>query len=157
MTQRSELTEVRTYFSRTEHAECIAVYTEAENISDGVITIDQVSSMVYADICPLKNTEDATFYRFTQSHHAECQPRAASLYELGLFETFPIGQKRIAGFNAGSWSTKEELPQGIIGIGGKYTMFRIESYGAFSVRIFGKVFRNRNLNVFWQDGFAFWG
>lgn len=125
--QRGEHVEVSTYFTVAQGADCVSVYTEAKNVTDGIIVVDQVSSFVYADVCPTDKTENAYLYDFTQSHHVECQPRKTSLYELGLFENFSIGQRRVAVSNVGSWSSKESLPQGIIEYDGKYTMFRIES------------------------------
>lgn len=125
--QRGEHVEVSTYFTVAQGMNCVSVYTEAKNVTDGIIVVDQVSSFVYADVCPTDKTEDAYLYDFTQSHHVECQPRKTSLYELGLFENYSIGQRRVAVSNVGSWSSKESLPQGIIEYDGKYTMFRIES------------------------------
>lgn len=125
--QRGEHLEVSTCFTVAQGTDCVSVYTEAKNVTDGIIVVDQVSSFVYADVCPTDKTENAYLYDFTQSHHVECQPRKTSLYELGLFENFSIGQRRVAVSNVGSWSSKESLPQGIIEYDGKYTMFRIES------------------------------
>ena len=124
--QRSELVETRTHFARLGNT--VSVYTEVENISDGALVLDEVSSFVYSGFLGgAENSAEIEFYRFLQSHHGECQPRKAFLYDLGLFKTRPTSQKRIFCSNVGSWSTKEELPQGILSYRGKYAMFQIES------------------------------
>ncbi len=126
--QRSELVEVRTYFFIENASNAVRVYTEVENISERAILLDEVSSFVYSGFCGgCGDAENAYFYRFLQSHHAECQPRKASLSELGITDAFAAGQNRIGGANIGSWSTKEELPQGILEYRGKFTMFQIQS------------------------------
>lgn len=124
--QRSGLVETRTHFACSGNT--VSVYTEVENISDGALVLDEVSSFVYSGFLGgAENSAEIEFYRFLQSHHGECQPRKAFLYDLGLFKTRPTSQKRIFCSNVGSWSTKEELPQGILSYRGKYAMFQIES------------------------------
>ena len=134
--QRSELVEARTCFFACRGSNAVRVYTEVENISDAPITVDEVSSFVYSGFCGgCDDAENTYFYRFLQSHHAECQPRRASLAELGITDAFAVGQNRIGGANIGSWSTKEELPQGIVESRGKFTMFQIESNASWYYEI----------------------
>ena len=131
--QESELVRVRTLFVTYSDTNAIRVHTDVQNISDREIVLEEVSSLVLNGITPhgTANTEGMYFTRFHQSHHAECQPRRASFDELGLFgsDRLPEAQKRIAFANIGSWSTKEEQPQGIIedAVNGKFAMFQIES------------------------------
>lgn len=125
--QQGKRLRVSTYFRRIPRGDCVSIYTEIENVSENPVVVDQVSAFVYTDICTLKSADKTTLYRFKQSHHAECLPQKATLYDLGLIESYSVSQKRIFGVNIGSWSTKEELPQGILEHNGRYTMFRIES------------------------------
>lgn len=126
--QKSELIEVRTVLSAYSGTSAFKAYTEVKNISDKPVTLEGISSYLLGGICGGINDTDNTYiYRFTQSHHGECQPRKFSLFDLGLFNANPISQKRVFGANIGSWSTKEELPQAIIEHDGKYIMFSIES------------------------------
>lgn len=126
--QKSELVEVKTFLSTYSGTSAFKARTEVKNISDKEITLEGVSSFVLGGICGgIYETEKANIYRFTQSHHGECQPRKFSLFDLGLFSANPISQKRVFGANIGSWSTKEELPQAILEYGGKYIMFAIGS------------------------------
>lgn len=125
--QQGEHLKVSTFFRCVSGVDCVSIYTEIENVTEKPVVVDQVSAFVYSDICALKNTDKTTLYRFSQSHHAECLPQKATLNEAGLIESFSVSQKRIFGGNIGSWSTKEELPQGILEYNGRFTMFRIES------------------------------
>lgn len=128
ITQKSDLVEVKTYFKCFSNTNTISVYSELKNISDDFIVVEYFSSFVYTGIGGgMNETNDTYLYRFTQTHQGECQPRKLSLFDLGLFNANPISQKRINGNNIGSWSTKEELPQGIIEYKDNYLMFQIES------------------------------
>lgn len=133
ITQESELIRVKTLFVTYGNTNAIRVHTRVENISEQEIVLEEVSSLVLGGVTPhgTDSTDGMYFTRFHQSHHAECQPRRASFDELGLFgsDRLPDAQKRIAFANIGSWSTKEELPQGIIedATNGKFAMFQIES------------------------------
>ena len=131
--QESELVRVRTVLEAYPDTCVLRAYTEVENISPASIVLEEVSSLVLGGVTPhgTADTEGMYFTRFHQSHHTECQPRRASFSQLGLFGSphMPDAQKRIAFANVGSWSTKEELPQGIIedAVGGRFAMFQIES------------------------------
>ena len=131
--QQSELIRARTVFEAYPDTCTLRAYTEVENISPAPIILEEVSSLVLGGVTPhgTADTEGMFFTRFHQSHHTECQPRRASFSQLGLFGSphMPDAQKRISFANIGSWSTKEELPQGIIedAVGGRFAMFLIES------------------------------
>ena len=129
--QRSEWIETTTVFSAYEDCNAIRIYTEVKNISQNPITIEEVSSFICGGIGErgIDSAGDLYFTRFIQSHHGECQPQAYAFPELGLYRANLESQKRIAFANVGSWSTKEELPQGLIEdkARGEVTMFQIES------------------------------
>lgn len=129
--QRSELVEVKTVFLRYGDTETVRIRTEVKNIAPEDIVIEEAAAFVLYGIGKrgIDGSEELIFTRFTQSHHAECQPVAHSFRELGLFRGNRESQKRISGLNVGSWSTKEEIPQGIIEDrgSGRALMFTVES------------------------------
>lgn len=137
--QKSDLIEVKTVFSSYENTNAIRIYTEVKNIADEEIVLEEVSAFVLKGLGKngIDSAENLYFTRFTQSHHAECQPRRFSFKDLGLFRANNESQKRIAFANIGSWSTKEELPQGIIedSENGTFTMFQIESNSSWYYEI----------------------
>lgn len=125
--QRSEKAEARTVLSKYADTNAVSIFTEIKNISNEEIVLEEASAFRLNGLGKLSETENIYFYRFTQSHHAECQPWRFSLAEAGLFDAGMPGQKRVFGCNVGSWSTKEELPQGIVEKSGRFLMFQIES------------------------------
>lgn len=137
--QRSELISVKTVFTAYAGTNAVRVYTEVENVSSDVIVLEEVSSFVYSGLGEngIDSAKDLYFTRFTQSHHAECQPRRISFEEAGLFRANNESQKRISFANVGSWSTKEELPQGIIedAKNNRFMMFQIESNASWYYEI----------------------
>ena len=137
--QKTELIEVKTVFIGYENTNAVRVYTEVKNIADREIILEEVSAFVACGIGErgIDSADELYFTRFLQSHHAECQPRRASFREWGLFRANAESQKRIAFANVGSWSTKEELPQGIIEDTkkGGFTMFQIESSASWYYEI----------------------
>lgn len=120
-----------TYFDNN----AIRIEETISNISDSDIVIESVSSFLFGGIAPINDTNKTYLYRFMQSHHGECQPNKHSLKSLGLYEVNSVGQCRIAGNNVGSWSSKEELPQGIIEYKKHFTMFEIESNNSWYYEI----------------------
>jgi len=140
--QKSELVEVKTVFTAYDDTNAIRIYTEVKNISNEEIVLEEVSSFVLTGLGKngIDSAKDLYFTRFTQSHHAECQPRTFSFEDLGLFRANTESQKRIAGGNIGSWSTKEELPQGIIEdkSTSEFIMFQIESNASWYYEIADK-------------------
>ena len=140
--ERSELIEVKTLFESYENTNAISVCSEIKSISDKDIILEEVSSLVINGIGKrgIDSADNLYFTRFTQSHHAECQPRRFSFNELGLFRANKESQNRIAFANIGSWSTKEELPQGIIEDyeTSSFLMFQIESNSSWYYEIADK-------------------
>ena len=137
--QKSELIETKTVFLAYTDTSTIRIYTEVKNISLREIVIEEVSSFVgvFLGENSVENSKNLLFYRFIQSHHAECQPRKQSFYEYGLHRGNIESQKRISFANIGSWSTKEELPQGIIENSktNDFLMFQIESNSSWYYEI----------------------
>ena len=137
--QMSNLVEVKTVLVSYGDTNATRIYTEVKNIADDKIVLEEVSAFVMSGFGKngIDSAKDLYFTRFTQSHHAECQPRTFSFDELGLFRANTASQKRIAGVNIGSWSTKEELPQGIIEDREtcRFTMFQIESSSSWYYEI----------------------
>jgi len=105
----------------------IRVNTEIENISDEPLTIEELSIFKLPNLGSALNTKNLYFTKFCQSHATECQPRRFSFFDYGLTKGNFEGQNKISHTNIGSWSTKEELPQGIIETNNKFIMFEIES------------------------------
>lgn len=137
--QRSPVIEAKTTFIGYPDTNAVRIFTEVKNITDEEIILEEVSAFVLFGL-GANRTDDADelyFTRFLQGHHAECQPRRASFREWGLFHATSITQQRLACANVGSWSTKEELPQGIIENvkKGGFTMFQIESCSSWYYEI----------------------
>lgn len=133
ITQKSELVEVVTIFTSYDDTNALRISTKVRNISSKPITLEDVSAFTFTGI-----KFDSTFTRFLQSHHKECQPITHSLRKWGLDPMGPNGQKRIAFANVGSWSTKEELPQGILTWDEGQMMFQIESSSSWYYEISDK-------------------
>ncbi len=110
----------------------LRVGARVRNISSRPIVLENVTVFNVTGFNTAGN-DNTYLYRFYNSHHAECQPRRNSLDEMGLFAFGHRTFKRIHGVNAGSWSTKEELPQIIIENAktDAYLMAQIESCGAW--------------------------
>lgn len=135
--QRSGLAEATVIFTKYGDANAIRIKTLVKNISDTPFVLEEVSSFVLHGIGSIMTPDKIDFTRFTQSHHAECQPIKQSFSDLGFFPDSPQNQKKISFCNVGSWSTKEALPQGIIHdkATGEMMMFQIESNNAWYYEI----------------------
>jgi len=137
--QRSSLIEAKTTFISYMDASSVRIYTEIKNISSREIVLEEVSAFVGAFLGDnsVQNAKNLLLYKFLQSHHAECQPRKQSFYNYGLHRGNIESQKRLAFANIGSWSTKEELPQGIVENTqtGEFLMFQIESNSSWYYEI----------------------
>ncbi|MBO4262487.1 MAG: alpha-galactosidase, partial [Clostridia bacterium] len=134
---KSELVEVKTVFRKYDDTQAIRVYTEVKNISDEDIYLEEVSSFMFNGLGAISETSDLFFTRFLQGHHYECQPLCRSFDDYGMNFTTGCGQRKISFANIGSWSTKEELPQGIIENRklGSALMFQIESNNSWYYEI----------------------
>ena len=137
--QCSDLVEVKTIFEGYTDTNTVRVHNEVKNISDREIVLGEVSAFMALGIGQkgIDSADELYYTRFYQSHHGECQPQRYSFRELGLYRANAESQKRIACANIGSWSTKEELPQGIIEDAaiGAFTMFQIESNSSWYYEI----------------------
>ena len=134
--QRNDIIEVKSVF--TLHGEnTVSAYSEIKNVSGEEITLEEASSLkvVFGEnVSP----DDLYFTRFSQSHHGECTPISHSFGDWGLKFTTGGGQKKIGFSSVGSWTTKEELPQGIIRCGDKFMMFQIECNSSWNYEISDK-------------------
>ena len=145
--QESELIRVKSVFEGYDSTNTIRVHNEVTNIAKEDIVLEEVSSLVLSGIggYGLFKTSHLYFTNFLQSHHCECQPRKLSFADRGLFEvevpSHSPSQRKISFANVGSWSTKEELPQGIIEDADKksFLMFQIESNNSWYYEISDRV------------------
>lgn len=128
--QKSELVEVKTIFTSYPNTNAIRIQTQVKNIASESVVLEEVSAFVCTGI-PFASQ----FTRFLQGHHKECQPMTKSLADWGLDDLTPNGQKRISFANVGSWSTKEEIPQGILAWKDGQMMFQIESSSSWYYEI----------------------
>lgn len=130
ITQSTDKVEVKTYFQRYENTNALRIHTQVKNVSGQEIVLEDVSAFMLKGLFG-KTIDDAKALRFTkfiQSHHAECQARTQSFFDLGMHRGNEQSQRRIAFANIGSQSTKEALPQGIIqDESGNALMFQVES------------------------------
>lgn len=132
--QRSDKVEVVTEFGCAgENA--VRVASEIRNVSDEEIVLEEAPVIVLGGIAPADRSGEVYLTRFFQSHHRECQPKRLSLADSGYVFQKSCGQLRIGKENVGSWSSKEELPQGIIEYGGKFIAFQIESNSSWYYEI----------------------
>lgn len=127
--QESDKLRSRVVFRKYGDCNAVRVFQKIENKTEEELRLSQVSSLLYGigknSISELKRT---FVYRFYNSWHCECQPQRLSLFDSGLYSGGHASFRRVYGSNKGSWSTKEELPQAIVGHSkGGYTMFQIES------------------------------
>lgn len=128
VTQANELCEVTTRFRAFEDTNAVQVSTEVKNVFAENITVELLSSFVLGGLLGGRKNADKTYFtKFTQGHHCECQPRRFSLEQYGFNAYVDGGEKCLTYKNIGSWSSKEELPQGILEYDGKFLMFQIES------------------------------
>ena len=137
---RSEKVEAKVVFNGYCDTNAVRVHTEYTNICNEEIWLEEASAFTVLGVGNIN--EDANklkFTRFTQSHHNECQPREFTFKELGLYRGTGESQRKISFANVGSWSSKEELPQGVIQTAdGKLTMFQIESSNSWYYEISDK-------------------
>ncbi|MBR2478774.1 MAG: alpha-galactosidase [Clostridia bacterium] len=135
--QRSELVEIVTRFTAFDDCNALQVKTSVKNISNEAIVLEEVSSMTFSGIGSAHTTDQLAFTRFIQCNYGECQPERYTFRDLGLYRAASHSPKRVAFCNVGSWSTKEELPQGIIeDISlGEFVMFQIESNNSWYYEI----------------------
>ena len=113
----------------------LTAYTQIENISDSGIELEEVSALVLSVPGTAETTGGVEFTRFTQSHHSEGIPVTNTLQNLGLVRYGSVSQKAVRGGSAGCWTTKEELPQGVLRCKDEYFAFMIESADTWQYEI----------------------
>lgn len=130
--EKNKYIEVVTSFISYGETNGVAVEKTIKNISGAAVKIETAATLVLGGAgvsAALENADKTYFTKFVQSHHAECQPRRFSLFDFGFFQSYARNFKKLSCANIGSWSTKEELPLGIIenAQSGEFLMFEIES------------------------------
>lgn len=129
--QRSNKVEVRTTFRSFSNGKTLTVYNEITNINTQDIIIENAPTFVLKQLFNknLEESKEIVFTRLVQGHHAECQPRKDSLYNLGLDDGSGEGQRKVFFASVGSQSSKEQLPIGFLEDtkNSKFVMFRIDS------------------------------
>lgn len=155
VTQANELCEVTTRFRAFEDTNAVQVSTEVKNVFAENITVELLSSFVLGGLFGGRKNADKTYFtKFTQGHHCECQPRRFSLEQYGFNAYVDGGEKCLTYKNIGSWSSKEELPQGILEYDGKFLMFQIESNSHWQYTVSAQ---KGELNLCLSGGSAFCG
>lgn len=115
--QKSPLTQVKTVFTCYDDCDAFRVATTVTNISQEPIVLEEVSAFTvtgFGGKKAVQKAENLYFTRFVQGHHLEAQPVTHSFPEWGMGEEVVQAQKRLSFANIGSWSSKEELPVGIL-------------------------------------------
>lgn len=130
--QKSSDVQTTTVFTRYDDCDTFRVSTTVTNISDKAIVLEEVSAFTvtgFGGKNAARKAENYYFTRFMQGHHAEAQPVTLSFPELGLGGEIVQAQKKFSFANIGSWSSKEQLPLGILENreNGTFLMFQIES------------------------------
>lgn len=133
--QESELLRVETLFQRFPGSEAIRVSARLSSLAEEDIVLEEAPIIVLGGLFPAERSDEVFFNRFIQGHHIECQTRRQSLFDLGITCPTSGGQFRVARANIGSWSSKEELPQGILELPGKALFFQIESNASWYYEI----------------------
>ena len=128
VTQANERCEVTTELRAFDGTNAVQIFTSVKNVSAAPVTVETLSAFVLGGLFDgRKNVHTTYFTKFTQGHHCECQPRRFSLEQYGFNAYVDGGEKCLTYKNIGSWSSKEELPQGILEYEKRFLMFQIES------------------------------
>ncbi len=139
--QASKQVRVTTVYEAYDDTNAIRIHTEVENISPEDQILEEVSSAVAVGFGAKEDLKDLYFTQFTQSSYSECQTMRRSFDELGLGgDTRAALQRKVYVANIGSWSTKENLPQGILENTktGDMVMFQLESNAGWYFEISDK-------------------
>ncbi|MBR5569339.1 MAG: alpha-galactosidase [Oscillospiraceae bacterium] len=135
--QESPNVRTETTFEAYDDTNALRIQTKVTNITAESIVLEEVSAFCVSGLGEKQEPDDMFFTNFLQSHHAECQPRTKDFRELGLCGGLSESQQRVVGCNVGSWSTKEQLPMGILENRktGNFLMFQVESNSSWYYEI----------------------
>ncbi len=135
--QQSNLVQCDTRFISYPDTNAVRINTVIQNISSKPIILEEASAFCICGLGDKSDPYNMFVTKFLQSHHAECQPRTYNFAELGLYGGKSDSQQRIAHGNVGSWSTKEQIPMGILEYRGRnaFMMFQIESNASWYYEI----------------------
>ena len=136
ITLSSPKVQAEVVFTGFDDTNAVRVYTVYTNISNEEIALEEASAIALTGLGELSDSEETYFTAFTQSHHYECQPICSSFKDLGLGFSTGNAQKKIHYANVGSWSTKEQLPQGCVTFPDySWLAFQIESNNSWQYEI----------------------
>ena len=136
---QSQKVRAEVVFSGFDDTNAVRVYTIFTNISGGEIVLEEAPAIMVNGLGEVGQSDQMTFTAFTQSHHYECQPVTHTFKDWGFYKSTGNSQKKICHANVGSWSTKEELPQGLISFSdGARMAFQIESNNSWYYEISDK-------------------
>lgn len=128
VTQANDRCEVTTEFRAYKDTNAVRIFSCVKNVSAAPITVEILSAFVLGGLFGGRKNADKTYFtKFTQGHHCECQPRRFSLEQYGFNAYIDGCEKCLTYKNIGSWSSKEQLPQGILEYENEFLMFQIES------------------------------
>lgn len=98
-----------------DNASVVRSFAEVKNVSEKPITIDYVSSFVFAGIAKNHKKWDTETYLYTPHNtwHGEMQWAKNSVRALGLTQFDVSSLKKLSRSQTGTWSTSEYLPMGV--------------------------------------------
>lgn len=135
--QKNDILRTATYFEEV-CVGCVHTYTETENISDGPIRLETVSSFNIEVPVPGGDLRDLFFYYPANGSYTECQWKKWNIEQMGFSALNDLTDKKVFPVsNTGSWSTKSKLSMGILANEkkGRYFMWQIESNGSWHSEI----------------------
>ena len=80
VTQKDDIISVKAEFEKCSSGGAISVSLSVKNETDKPVTLENVS-FLYGIDKTVDDTDKIRYTRFIQSHHAECQPRTATLFD----------------------------------------------------------------------------
>ena len=133
--QRTESVQTVTSFEAFPGTSALRIRNTVENVGARTVTLESVNAFSCFGLGGrgAGAVDEIFLHRFHNSCYTECQPQIHSLRSLGLCGDGITNMKAVRGFNTGSWSTKEELPQAILEdrAAGRFLMFQIENNGSW--------------------------
>ncbi len=132
----NDIFKVEMHYDHYIGTDALRAWSKVTNISDEPQFIEHISSFVCFGL--LGNIEDLYYYQSFNSWYCECQWRRFKLTDLGIYGGNERNSyKRLCGNNTGGWSTKEQLPMGILenSSTGLFTLWQIENNGSWHYEI----------------------
>lgn len=149
ITSKTDKVEITSVFRFYDGVKTVKCFQTVKNISKSDVTLEEVDSLYLYGFGGEKPTlSELYLYVPTNSWHVEAQWKKNSLQDLYLFNgNDSESMKRVSVSNTGSWSTKENLPMGILenASQGSFMLWQIESNGSWYYEIgadAGKLYLN---------------